>query len=490
MPAVEHPRGTSNKPCPQHRYPVNWHDRDSYETTGKLRETALMEDSEKRSNVGDVGPLAELEADVAAPTTELMRESLFKGGVLSAFGHRDFRLLWSGAFLSSVGTWIHTTALLWYVKELTRSNAWVGAVNLANFLPIIFFVLYSGSLADRVDRRKLIIVTQAVMMLAALALAIATSLGWSSLALIMVLTVMMGIAFVLNFPAWRALVPDLVPREEMLNGVALDAAQFNMARFIGPALGALILAVWSVAGAFYINAMSFLAVIGALLLIRSRPAIPAPPSGSTWEHIREGLHYLRENSWAAYLLIVLGISAFFGLSYIILLPAIAKDILHKGAWGYGILMGSLGFGAVVGAPLVTLLNRTVKERDIIKYSLLVFSLIVICLSVSRTFWLSILAAIGIGVSFLMASASINTVLQSRVERNMRGRIMSFYILLFQGTAPLGGLLMGYISDVRSTPFALFIGGVVCFTLALVLLLVPSILRDAVSPRGGDGASAR
>ena len=152
-----------------------------------------------------------LESDVTAPTPALVRGTLFQGGTLSAFGHRDFRLLWSGAFLSNVGTWVHTTALLWYVKDLTNSNAWVGAVNLASFMPILLFVLYAGSLADRVDRRKLIIVTQIVMMLAALGLAIATSLGQHSLALIMALTIGMGVAFVFNFPAWRAMVPDLVP---------------------------------------------------------------------------------------------------------------------------------------------------------------------------------------------------------------------------------------------------------------------------------------
>src|SRR5450759_3010385 len=184
---------------------------------------------------------AAFEADVAAPTTDLMRSSFFKGGVLSAFGYRDFSLLWSGAFLSNLGTLIHTTALLWYVNRLTNSNAWVGAVNFASFVPIILFVLYAGSLADRINRRKLILLTQAAMMIVALALGITTSLGWSSMWLIMSLTVFMGLAFAFSFPAWRAMIPDLVPPKDLLNGVALDAAGYNMARFVGPALGALII---------------------------------------------------------------------------------------------------------------------------------------------------------------------------------------------------------------------------------------------------------
>jgi len=425
--------------------------------------------------------LGELEADVTAPTTDLVRQTLFRGGVLSAFGYRDFRLLWSGAFLSNVGTWIHTAVLLWYVKELTGSNGWVGAVNLATFLPILFFVLYAGSLADRVDRRKLIIVTQVIMMLAALGLAIATSLGVSSLALIMVLTTLMGIAFVFNFPAWRSMVPDLVPPEDMLNGIALDAAQFNMARFIGPALGSIILGVWSIAGAFYINAASFLVVIGALMLISPLPAVQEAHVGSAWDHIKEGLGYLRHNRWAVNLLVVLGIAAVSGIALIVLLPAESKDVLHKGSWGYGWLLGAIGLGAVVGAPLVTRLSGRVREREIIKGSLLAFSFILIGLGLSHNYYLSLAMTFGIGVTFLMASASINTVLQSRVDRDMRGRIMSFYILVFQGTAPIGGLVLGLLSDRTSTPFAVLTGAVVCLVLSIVIIAVPSILRDGVSP---------
>lgn len=423
------------------------------------------------------------EADVGSPTADLVKRTIFRGGVLSAFGHRDFAILWQGAFLSNVGTLIHTTVLLWYVKQLTGSDAWVGAANLANFLPIIVFVLFAGSLADHLDRKRLILWTQVVMMVTAFALGLCFTTGVATLPVILLLTVVMGTAFAFSFPAWRSLTPDLVPSGDLLNAVALDAAGYNMARAIGPALGALVLSLLGVATAFYINTVSFLAVIAAILLVRtSTPA--AAERAPTLAHIKEGILYVRKNRWAVNLLAVLGIAAFFGLSCLVLLPALSRDVLHKGSMGYGLLLGAIGLGAVIGAPLVTLLNARFMERDIIRFGMLATSLCVIGAALSRNLALSMVFTTGIGVSFLAVSASINTVLQSRVEREMRGRIMSFYILLFQGVSPFGGLALGYLSDFTSAPIALTVGGAACLVLSLVLIVFPAILHDAVSPGRG------
>jgi predicted MFS family arabinose efflux permease len=174
------------------------------------------------------------------------------------------------------------------------------------------------------------------------------------------------------------------------------------------------------------------------------------------------------------------VEAVFGISTIVLLPSVSRDVLYGGSLLYGFLVGAIGLGAVLGAPLVTWLNKRFKERDLIKVSLSAFSVVLMVMAISKSEPLSLLMAFFIGVTFLMASASINTVLQSRVERNMRGRIMSFYILVFQGTSPLGGLLLGYISDKTSTPIAIGIGAAVCMLLAVIMIAVPSLLEDAVS----------
>jgi MFS family permease len=431
----------------------------------------------------DLAVLGEGETGVAPspPPVEPEGKTLFKGGVLSAFSYRDFSILWSGALLSNTGTWIHMSALFWYVKELTGSDAWVGLVTVANFIPVLFLVLFAGSMADVLNRKLLIIVTQAVMMLGALALGVFTSFEAANLAVIMVITFIMGTAFTFNFPAWRAIITDLVQPKDILNAVALDAAEFNVARFIGPWLGGIIIATWSVSTAFYVNAVSFLAIIIALLMVRTKTPRSAPHPEGTMKHVQEILVYVWENRWAFNVLVVLVIAAIFGLPFIVLLPGMARDVLGQDAGGYGLLLGFVGLGAAAAAPFVTWLNRRFKESEIIKISSLVSGLFLVGFSLSRAFWLSLLFSLGLGASFLMVSAAINTVLQSRVDRNMRGRIMSLYILVFQGMLPVGGIVMGVLADRVSAPFVLLLGGIVCTVMAVALFVFPSFLKDALSP---------
>ncbi|MDD3719448.1 MAG: MFS transporter [Actinomycetota bacterium] len=423
---------------------------------------------------GETGPAP------SPPPVETAARKPLRGSVLSAFGYRDFSIIWSGALLSNIGTWIHMSALFWYVKEITGSDTWVGLVTVANFVPVFFLVLFAGSMADVLNRKLLIIFTQAVMMLSALALGVFTSFGASNLAVIMVITTVMGIAFTFNFPAWRAIITDLVEPGDILNAVALDAAEFNVARFIGPWLGGMIVSALSVSAAFYINAGSFLTIIGALILVRTKtPRGPAPPHG-TLRHVHEIIVYVRKNHWALNVLVVLSVASIFGLPFIVLLPGMAKDVLGSDARGYGLLLGFVGLGAAASAPFVTWLNRRFKESEIIKISALISGLFLVGFSLSRLFWLSLLLSAGLGSTFLMLSAAVNTVLQARVERNMRGRIMSMYILVFQGLMPVGGIVMGTLADRYSAPSVLLAGGLVCAAMSVALIAFPSFLRDVVT----------
>lgn len=412
------------------------------------------------------------------PRKDSARRTLFYGGVLSALGNRDFALLLFGALLSNTGTWIHNTVLFWYVKDITGSDAWVGSLNLANFLPILVLVVVARSLADNLNRKRLIIITQAVMLLAALALGICTQFGVANLPVILTITAIMGIAFTFTFPATRALVTDLVPTADIHNAVALDAAQFNLTRFIGPVIAIAVYAALSIQAAFYINAASFMAVIVSLLLIRTKTPGSGKSSAEMPKHIGEGFGYAWSIKWSRNLLLVLALFSFFGVSFLVLLPGIARDILEQGQKGYGLLLGAFGLGAVIGAPLVTVLARYLEGKEIIKYSTMGFGLMMLAMSACDLLWLCMLLAVGLGAAVLMMSSTVNAILQSRVEREMRGRIMSFYILAFQGMYPLGGLLMGFVSDRTSAPLVMLFSGILITVLGCALLLVPSILREA------------
>lgn len=409
------------------------------------------------------------------------RRSVFKGTVFSAFGERDYAVLWTGALVSNIGTWVQTAALLWLVKVVFKSNSWVGAVNMANFVPVLLLVPLAGSLADHYDRRRLIIAGQVVMMLGALALGIAASFDFDSKAVIMITVSIIGIAFALNFPAWQAMLPDLVPREDMLNAIALSSANWNLARFVGPVIGAAVVAAFSAATAFYANAVSFLFVVAALLVIHPRNVEVPTARDSIPRHILEGWRYAWERKWMVYLLLALAVVATFGFAYLVLMPSLVKDVLHRGVNAYGFMLGMTGLGAVIGAPLVTYLSRRFKERDIIKAATLALGLLLFALATVRVYWLSCVISVGLGACFLVIGSAANSVLQANSDRLMRGRVVGLYIMVYIGMFAVGGQLMGYVADWKSTPFSLALGGAMCLLVAAILTAIPGLIRGAVSP---------
>jgi MFS family permease len=420
-----------------------------------------------------------MEDEVGKPSGKKPK-TLFNGGVLSALGQRDYAVMWSGSLVSNIGTWVQTAALLWVVKNVFKSNFWVGAVNMANFLPVLFIVPFAGSLADRYNRRLVIIYGQVVMMLGALALGIAASMGTDNRAVIMVTVAITGVAFAFNFPAWQAMLPDMVRREDLLNAIALSSAQWNLARFIGPVIGAAIITYFSAATAFYVNAVSFLFVIAALLAINPGRGVIKKPDDTLWQHVLAGWRYVWHRRWMVNLLVALGFIAFFGFAYLVLIPSLVVDVLHKGSAAYGFLLGMTGLGAVLGAPLVTIASRFVKERNIIKLATLILGLALIAFAASRTYWLSCVISVVLGASYLVVGAAANSVLQGCSEREMRGRVISFYIMVYIGVFAVGGQFMGYLADrLHSTPWSLFAGGVACVCVAAVLTLVPGLIREAV-----------
>jgi len=299
----------------------------------------------------------------------------------------------------------------------------------------------------------------------------------------------MGGAFTFGFPAWKTLLPDLVPKDSLLNALALSSAEYNIGKVVGPALGALILTTWSAAGAFYVNAASFLFVIGAILHSRVKtPGGEVPPARETYGRLLKRGMYVWRTKWMLKILVTLGIVSFFGFSYTILYPAFAQDVLKGGSGAYSFLLVFTGLGAVAGAPLVTVLNRRFKARDIIRGSLLCFSLFLLGFSFSHTYWLSSLLAIGMGCANLMTGSTISTVLQARAEPDMRGSVTSYFIMMSMVLSGFGAQFMGALADIRHSPqMAMQVGGVVVLLLAFAVIAAPSILREAVTKP--EGATA-
>jgi MFS family permease len=370
------------------------------------------------------------------------------------------------------------------MSQRTGSSGWVGAVNLMNYLPVLLLVLFAGYFADTYDRRKVIVFSLSLQTLCALVLGLLVTFNADTNAAILIVVGVMGVALAMGFPAWLSVLPDLVSEDDMMSALSLSAAQFNLGRVIGPAIGIIVLRIWSPAGAFYLNAVSFLFVIVAVLLGRTKTPAGRLEPGRLRSHLVAGFRYVRARSWMIWVLVALGIGSFFGFSTLVLMPALARNVLHGGSSTYSLLLVMMGIGAAIGAPLVTWLDRQFPEKTVIKASLMALGLLLALMSASRWTWLSCIAAVGLGGAYLMLGSAANTVLQANSDRDMRGRVVSIYIMVYVGAFPLGGMLMGLLADrIDSTRITYLIAGICCVVGAAVFYLMPSLIREASSPEG-------
>jgi MFS family permease len=370
------------------------------------------------------------------------------------------------------------------MSQRTGSSGWVGAVNLMNYLPVLLLVLFAGYFADTYDRRRVIVFSLAIQTLCALALGLLVTFNADSNAAILIVVGVMGVALAMGFPAWLSVLPDLVSEDDMMSALSLSAAQFNLGRVIGPAIGIIVLRIWSPAGAFYLNAVSFLFVIVAVMMGRTKTPAGRLEPGRLRSHLVAGFRYVGARRWMIWVLVALGIGSFFGFSTLVLMPAVAKEVLHGGSSTYSLLLVMMGIGAAIAAPLVTWLDRRFPEKTVIKAALMALGLLLALMSASKWTWLSCIAAVGLGGAYLMLGSAANTVLQANSDRDMRGRVVSIYIMVYVGAFPLGGMLMGLLADrIDSTRITFLIAGTCCVLGAAIFYLVPSLIREAFSPEG-------
>ena len=365
--------------------------------------------------------------------------------VVRALRNRDFRLFWSGNFLSNIGTWMQNVAQGWLVLTLTANSAfWLGVVGFAGSIPFLLFTLFGGVIADRVNKRRLLITTQTAMMLLAFILATLTWLKIITVWELVLLAFLNGMANAMNTPSYQALVPRLIPREDLTNAIALNSAQFNLSRILGPTLGGYAMAVFGMAGNFFLNGVSFLAVLWALTRIRYPEQEPrSHPSFMT--SMRQGFSYLRQQPQMYVLVWMVAVVSFLVFPFITFIPFFARMQLHVGETGLGWLMAASGLGAVLGAITVAA-KGTIRNRGrVLVIAGLIFFSAVIGLCYSQIFWLSQCCVLVEGYSAIVMISSFNVAMQHLASDEMRGRVLSIYATCFLGLPPLGALVVGELS---------------------------------------------
>ncbi len=394
--------------------------------------------------------------------------------MFSSLSVRNFRVYWLGMLVSLIGTWIQQVAQSWLVFELTRSAFLLGFVGFLSSLPVLIFSLFGGVLADRVNKRNILIATQISFMLLAFVLGFLTQFKLITAGQIMVIAFLNGTVMAFDGPARQSIVVELVGKRHLFNAIALNSVSFNSSRVIGPALAGIFFATLGMSGCFYINALSFLAVIFALLSIKTIVQPHNSRSESAIGDLKEGLIFIKNNPLILMLISMVGVVSLFGVAHVILMPIFANDILKVGVKGLGILMSSSGVGALLGALLLARLGDFKHKGKLLLFSAMLFSFSLVIFSLSRTFILSTLALGILGFASVTAIALVNTILQTSVEDNYRGRVMSVFMITFAGMMPFGHLIAGSLASVKGVSFAVLAGGIVC---AVFFTLVALFHRD-------------
>jgi MFS family permease len=396
--------------------------------------------------------------------------------IVRALRNKNFRLFWSGNFLSNIGTWMQNVAQGWLILTLTGSAFWLGVVGFAGSIPFLVFTLFGGVVADRVNKRRLLLVTQSIMMLLAFALA---ALAWFKIITVwevVALAFLNGMAMAMNAPSYQALVPRLVPREDLTNALALNSAQFNMSRILGPTLGGYAMALVGVAGNFFLNGVSFLAVLWALTRIEYPEQEPSHYSG-LFSSLRDGFSYVRANKQMRVLLWMTAAASFFGIPFITFIPYFARIVLQTDEAGLGWLMAASGTGAVLGAVTVAALGQVRHRGMVVTFGGVVFFSVIVCFCYSHSFVLSQCLLLVEGYSAILMISSFNVAIQHLASDHMRGRVMSIYATSFLGLPPLGSLLAGEMSRHIPTPHALAAMATVAAAIFLCTFFVSRPLRE-------------
>jgi len=380
--------------------------------------------------------------------------------------HRNFRLFWTGQTVSLIGTWMQSVGVGWLALELTNSAFMVGVVSAAASFPVLLLSLYGGVVADRRSKLRIVIVCQALLLVEAAALWWFTWTGLINVGWLLALTTVGGVISAFEIPARQAMIVELVSREDLVDAIALNSGGFNLARIVGPSIAAIILAKYGLAWCFGINALSYFAVLGSLARVRLPAWTPVQHLVSPAEQLKQGLRYIRSSRAVSGLMGVIAVYSIFGFQYLTMMPVVARDVLHTGASGYGLLLTFVGIGALTGALSLAGLGGRIRRGRLFNATAYAFAGLTILFSLMRTVHIAAFVLLFLGLTMLINGALANGILQSVVPDELRGRVMATYVFVYVGFTPIGSFIAGAMARVVGVQWAIFTGGLVMLAYSL------------------------
>ena len=409
-----------------------------------------------------------------------------------AFRHRNYQLFFGGQLISLTGTWMQAVAESWLIYRLTGSSTLLGATSFVTLVPVFLFATIGGTVADRRHRHHIILTTQTAAMLLTFVLAALTLSGRVQVWHVFVLATCLGVVNAFDIPARQAFVVEMVGREDLSNAIALNSTMVNGARVVGPAIAGAVVALVGEGWCFLLNAVSYIAVIAGLLLMRVPPRPRPAARTSALRETLDGFQFVGRTAPVRALLLLLGVVSFAGMPYSVLMPIFAESILNSGSKGLGLLMAASGLGSLGGAVALATRNGVRGLGRWVAIATACFGGALIAFSFSRSFGLSAALLVPVGAAMIVEMAASNTLIQAMVPNVLRGRVMAVYSMMFMGMAPFGALFAGWLAERIGAPYTVALGGSICIVAAAIFsfhlpALRPEarqlILAQEISPEG-------
>ncbi|MDF2881793.1 MAG: arabinose efflux permease family protein [Clostridiaceae bacterium] len=397
-----------------------------------------------------------------------------------ALTHKDFRIYWLGQCVSLIGTWMQNIGLTWLVYSITGSPFLLGLLETVRFLPITLFSLFAGVIIDKYPKRKILLITQTISMALAFILAALIFTNKTRYEYILILALLLGLSNTIDMPARQSFTVEMTGKEDLMNAIALSSVTFNLAKIVGPAIGALVLALLGAEWCFLLNGLSFIAAIVSLLKIKSHPYVREKANSSNMlKEIKDGLIYIVHERRLIETILLITIVGIFVYNYIILIPVLTKITLHQDEKVYGVLMSSLGIGSLLGAMMLSIKSRSRVSFRMLMFSSALLSLLLIFIGLTKAYYITMILLAVSGIINIWFSTYSNLILQIKTKDEYRGRVMSVYALVESGTAPIGYMFSGAAADKLGADNTFLLCGFITIILIALLNFVFKVLKSYI-----------